>query len=310
LQSTNATKRRRDRVFPFTKFALHQLLFWKITLYLLNWSKPLALSLSLVSLVQRSQATLQYIHLWRLCTHHLSLCSMAGIFMPVASIKMKPNSFFYKSNWNRAKYKRTQLSYKVSIKPWSEITLSQLFDQLPHLVNVKTDLVLRPGIAQCRRIGDVKCWNLRGRHVRLRQENVDVGHLRLDELWTFSWRWRQYVPPKLWYVPTSPHGVATHDTTIDRTIIFLWNPPPNWKRTEWAPPPAVLKAVTQVWWLLQSCAVSAEFTHTHTSYYFKNKFSNILLSTSKSPIWCLLFPCVSLPTPDPYFDDASNICWR
>jgi hypothetical protein len=26
------------------------------------------------------------------------------------------------------------------------------------------------------------------------------------------WRWRQYGPPKYWYVPTSPHGVATQKT--------------------------------------------------------------------------------------------------
>jgi hypothetical protein len=28
-------------------------------------------------------------------------------------------------------------------------------------------------------------------------------------------RWRQYVPPKHWYLPTSPHGVTNHKTSID-----------------------------------------------------------------------------------------------
>jgi hypothetical protein len=26
------------------------------------------------------------------------------------------------------------------------------------------------------------------------------------------WRWRQYVPPKHWYLPTSPHSVSTQKT--------------------------------------------------------------------------------------------------
>jgi hypothetical protein len=29
------------------------------------------------------------------------------------------------------------------------------------------------------------------------------------------WRWRQYVPPKRWYLPISPHGVTTQETNID-----------------------------------------------------------------------------------------------
>jgi hypothetical protein len=33
------------------------------------------------------------------------------------------------------------------------------------------------------------------------------------------WRWRQYVPPKCWYLPTSPHGVTTRKNTIDGNIL-------------------------------------------------------------------------------------------
>jgi hypothetical protein len=29
------------------------------------------------------------------------------------------------------------------------------------------------------------------------------------------WRWKQYVPPKQWYPPTSRHGVTAQKTTID-----------------------------------------------------------------------------------------------
>jgi hypothetical protein len=29
------------------------------------------------------------------------------------------------------------------------------------------------------------------------------------------WRWRQYIPPKRWYLPTSPHGVTTQKISID-----------------------------------------------------------------------------------------------
>jgi hypothetical protein len=30
------------------------------------------------------------------------------------------------------------------------------------------------------------------------------------------WRWRQYVSPKRWYLPTSPHDVTTQKTNIDK----------------------------------------------------------------------------------------------
>jgi hypothetical protein len=30
-----------------------------------------------------------------------------------------------------------------------------------------------------------------------------------------SWRWKQYVAPKHWYLPTCPQGVTTQKTTID-----------------------------------------------------------------------------------------------
>jgi hypothetical protein len=32
------------------------------------------------------------------------------------------------------------------------------------------------------------------------------------------WRWKQYVSPKRWYLPTSPHGVTTLKTNIDTFI--------------------------------------------------------------------------------------------
>jgi hypothetical protein len=31
------------------------------------------------------------------------------------------------------------------------------------------------------------------------------------------WRWRQYVPPVCWYLPTSRHGGKTQKTNIDTT---------------------------------------------------------------------------------------------
>jgi hypothetical protein len=36
-----------------------------------------------------------------------------------------------------------------------------------------------------------------------------------------SWRWRQYVPPKRWYLPTSPHGVSTQKTNIETSVLKL-----------------------------------------------------------------------------------------
>jgi hypothetical protein len=30
--------------------------------------------------------------------------------------------------------------------------------------------------------------------------------------WSSSWRWRQYVRPKCWYLPTSPHSITTQKT--------------------------------------------------------------------------------------------------
>jgi hypothetical protein len=61
-------------------------------------------------------------------------------------------------------------------------------------------------------------------------EDVDVGLLGCNAVWTCRyiptfrrdilslsspWRWRQYVPPKRWYIPTSPHGVTTKKTNMD-----------------------------------------------------------------------------------------------
>jgi hypothetical protein len=33
------------------------------------------------------------------------------------------------------------------------------------------------------------------------------------------WKWRQYIPPKRWFLPTSPHGVTTQDSNIE--IVML-----------------------------------------------------------------------------------------
>jgi hypothetical protein len=33
------------------------------------------------------------------------------------------------------------------------------------------------------------------------------------------WRWRYYVPPKCWYLPTSPHGITSQKINID--IMYL-----------------------------------------------------------------------------------------
>jgi hypothetical protein len=45
-------------------------------------------------------------------------------------------------------------------------------------------------------------------------------------VWSTKWRWRQYVPPKRWYLPTSPHGVTTQKTNTDifalRTSHLRW----------------------------------------------------------------------------------------
>jgi hypothetical protein len=42
-----------------------------------------------------------------------------------------------------------------------------------------------------------------------------------------SWRWRQCVPPKCWYLPTSPHGVTTQkiiDLSLSPSTIVLRSP--------------------------------------------------------------------------------------
>jgi hypothetical protein len=38
------------------------------------------------------------------------------------------------------------------------------------------------------------------------------------------WRWRQYVPPKRWYLPTSPRDVTALKTSIDSTVHFTVQP--------------------------------------------------------------------------------------
>jgi hypothetical protein len=61
-------------------------------------------------------------------------------------------------------------------------------------------------------------------------ELVDGGLLGCDAVWTCrwvptfqrniqppyeSWRWKEYVPPKRWYPPTSSQSVTIQETTID-----------------------------------------------------------------------------------------------
>jgi hypothetical protein len=41
-------------------------------------------------------------------------------------------------------------------------------------------------------------------------------------LYLQGWRWRQYIRPKRWYLPTSPHSVTIHNTNID--ISPPWEP--------------------------------------------------------------------------------------
>jgi hypothetical protein len=51
------------------------------------------------------------------------------------------------------------------------------------------------------------------------------------------WRWRQYVPPKRWYLPTSTHGITSQNTNSDivkfqvltakcMKMTFLWDVAP------------------------------------------------------------------------------------
>jgi hypothetical protein len=62
----------------------------------------------------------------------------------------------------------------------------------------------------------VTMWDLRFS----RRWWVDIGLLGFKAVWNcrstppfqrniLSWRWRQYTPPKHWYLPTSLHGVTT-----------------------------------------------------------------------------------------------------
>jgi hypothetical protein len=67
------------------------------------------------------------------------------------------------------------------------------------------------------------------------------------------WRWRQYVPPKRWYLPASQHGVTTNKTSIQRIVLlFLWvcfaTVPLSTRSTDWS-----LTVTAVCWW---SCAVS------------------------------------------------------
>jgi hypothetical protein len=58
---------------------------------------------------------------------------------------------------------------------------------------------------------------------------VDLGrHQHFEETYSLHLHgWRQYVPPKRWPLPTSPHGVTTQKTNIDvftavRTSNFVY----------------------------------------------------------------------------------------
>jgi hypothetical protein len=54
------------------------------------------------------------------------------------------------------------------------------------------------------------------------------GLVRRHQLWGWPCRWRQRVPPKIWYLPKSPHDVATQKTkTLILTAVRTWN------LTEW-----------------------------------------------------------------------------
>jgi hypothetical protein len=46
-------------------------------------------------------------------------------------------------------------------------------------------------------------------------EDVDIG--------PHPWRWRQYVPPKRWYLPVSAHGLTTHKTNISYIVNAVLN---------------------------------------------------------------------------------------
>jgi hypothetical protein len=46
-------------------------------------------------------------------------------------------------------------------------------------------------------------------------EDDDLVLMGCDTVWTLHpWRWRQYVSPKRWYLPTSPHGVTTQNNNV------------------------------------------------------------------------------------------------
>jgi hypothetical protein len=47
-------------------------------------------------------------------------------------------------------------------------------------------------------------------------EDVGVGFQVCNATWNSEqpWRWKQYVPPKHWYLPRSPHGFAIQKTNV------------------------------------------------------------------------------------------------
>jgi hypothetical protein len=58
-------------------------------------------------------------------------------------------------------------------------------------------------------------------------------------LYLQGWRWKQYVPPKRWYLPTSQHGVTSQKTTS--TSSSPWEPQTSYNISF---PPTVHKQFT------------------------------------------------------------------
>jgi hypothetical protein len=58
--------------------------------------------------------------------------------------------------------------------------------------------------------GSVKCWSCR-------DQRGDKLYERYEPLTAVKvpWRWRQYISPKLWYLPMSPHGITTQSNIDD-----------------------------------------------------------------------------------------------
>jgi hypothetical protein len=58
-------------------------------------------------------------------------------------------------------------------------------------------------------------WN--GKHQGLKFDIL----IAVKMLMLVFWRWRQYVPLKGWYLPTSPHGITTKKPNIIIKVVFI-----------------------------------------------------------------------------------------